>query len=434
MKIGIIGLWHLGEVYSACLSDLGHTVIGIDENAAVIAHLNHGVPPLPEPKLEQMLQRNLKNGRLQFTTDFKLLGSCDAIWVTIDTPVDKQDKANPNKIFALIKRALPYLQNGILLVVSSQIPVGTSARILKLIKNQRNNFTFDYAYIPENLRLGAAVDNFMKPARIVIGIDNRHRVKDVIGIFRKLKTNMLTVHVASAEMIKHATNAFLATSLCFIYDIADVCEQIGADVVEVSQALRADRRIGPEAYLDASAGFSGGHLERDLQYLRQTAKLKHIQLPIINSVYRKNRHRRNIVFTKITPLLGTFKNKTVTFFGLTYKSGTPTLARSLPIALAKDMHEQGTHLNFLDPAVTKEAITKEVESEDFNYFSDPYTASRGSQVIICITPWPELKQLAFAKIGRVMASPKLFFDARNYFVDVKNVIEKAGMHYIGVGR
>jgi len=434
MKIGVVGLWHLGEIYSACLSDLGHTVIAIDENAAVVANLNQGVPPLAEPKLNQILNRTLKNGRLQFTTDFKLLANCDALWVTIDTPVDKRDKANPNKIFALIKRALPYLQNGIILVVSSQIPVGTSAKISKLIKTQRKNFTFDYAYIPENLRLGAAVDSFMKPARIVIGIDNRNRVEDLIKVFKKLKTNILTVNVASAEMIKHATNAFLATSLCFIYDIADVCEQVGADVVEVTQGLRADKRIGHEAYLDASAGFSGGHLERDLQYLRQVAKLKHIQLPVINSVYRKNSQRRNIVLTRITPLLGTFKNKTATFFGLTYKSGTPTLARSLPITLAKDLRKQGAHINLLDPAVTKAAITKEIKAYDCNYFTDPYAAVKGSQVIICITPWPELKQLNFTKIGKAMASPKLFFDARNYFLDVRSLIEATGIKYIGVGR
>ena len=329
---------------------------------------------------------------------------------------------------------MPYLQNGIILVVSSQIPVGTSAKISKLIKTQRKNFTFDYAYIPENLRLGAAVDSFMKPARIVIGIDNRNRVEDLIKVFKKLKTNILTVNVASAEMIKHATNAFLATSLCFIYDIADVCEQVGADVVEVTQGLRADKRIGHEAYLDASAGFSGGHLERDLQYLRQVAKLKHIQLPVINSVYRKNSQRRNIVLTRITPLLGTFKNKTATFFGLTYKSGTPTLARSLPITLAKDLRKQGAHINLLDPAVTKAAITKEIKAYDCNYFTDPYAAVKGSQVIICITPWPELKQLNFTKIGKAMASPKLFFDARNYFLDVRSLIEATGIKYIGVGR
>jgi UDPglucose 6-dehydrogenase len=434
MKIGVVGLWHLGEVYAGCLASLGETIIGIDENKGVVDNLNKGVVPLQEPKLEKIIRRNIKSGQLKFTTDFKLLAGCDAIWITIDTPVDTTDKGNPSKIFAYIKKSLPYMKSGILIIVSSQLPVGTSSKMSGFIKANRKNLKFDYAYVPENLRLGEAVDSFMKPGRLVIGIDNNERREDLIRIFRKLKTNILTVTVASAEMIKHATNAYLATSLCFIYDIADICEQVGADVVEVSRALRLDARIGGLAYLDASAGFSGGHLERDLQYLRQIAKLKKINLPVIASVIRKNNGRRGIVFKKIAPLLGTFKGKTLTFFGLTYKSGTPTLRRSLPIRLAKEALLLGSKINLCDPWVDTDEITKEIATEDFSYFADPYESVKGSHVIICITPWPQLKKLRFRKIARLMASPKIFFDARNYFAECRNIIEAAGIKYIGVGR
>ena len=306
MKIGVIGLWHLGEVYASCLADLGNLVVGFDADEEVVNNLNCGILPLQEPNLEKILRKNIKSGQLKFTTDFKLLATCDAIWVTIDTPVDKLNNANPNKVFVQIKKSLPYLKNGIFIIVSSQLPVGSFNKLSKLIKSSRKNFRFDYAYLPENLRLGEAVKSFMQPSRIVIGIDNMERKEEVMRIFRKLKTNILTVSIVSSEMIKHATNAFLATSLSFIYDIADICEAVGADVVEVSKALYADERIGGKAYLDASAGFSGGHLERDLQYLRKEGKSKKINLPVINSVIRKNKHRSQIVFRKITPLLGEY--------------------------------------------------------------------------------------------------------------------------------
>jgi UDPglucose 6-dehydrogenase len=434
MKIGVIGLWHLGEVYSACLAELGNSVIGIDQDKQVVDNLNKGVPPLKQPKLETIIKRNIKRGQLKFTTEFKSLANCDVIWLTVDVPVDEKDKANPNKIFSYIKRALPYIKNDSLMIVSSQLPTGTFPKISRFIKANRRNLKFEYAYVPENLRLGEAVESFMKPSRIVIGIDNNKRKQDLIKIFSQLKTNVLTVSIASAEMIKHATNAYLATSLSFIYDIADICEQVGADVTEVSRGLRADERIDERAYLDASAGFSGGHLGRDLHYLLETAKAKKINLPVIDSVIKKNNHRSKIVFDSIAPHLGSFKAKTVTFFGLTYKSGTPTLASSLPLKLAKEISARGAKINLCDPWVVKAEISREIAEDRFIYFADPYESVKFSNVIICITPWEKLKKLDFKKIAGLMAKPRIFFDARNYFVAESGTIEAAGIKYIGVGR
>jgi len=434
MKIGVIGLWHLGEVYSACLASLGNIVVGIDEDVEVVDNLNKAIVPLQEPKLQEIVRANIKKKRLKYTTDFRQLTECDVTWITIDIPVDKWDRANLNKLFALVKKALPHIKNSSLIVVSSQLPVGTFVKISEFIKVNRPNFKFDYAYVPENLRLGEAVDSFLKPSRIVIGIDNDRRKEELVQIFRKLKTNILTVNVASAEMIKHATNAYLATSLCFIYDIADICEKVGADVTEVSRGLRADERIGEKAYLDASAGFSGGHLARDLQYLRKVAKSKKISLPVINSVISKNNYRKKIVFDKIGPLLGSFKGKTITFFGITYKSGTPTLASSLPLTVAKEALLMGSKINLCDPWVNKEEIKKEIPQSKFSYFADPYKSAKSSNVIICITPWDQLKKLDYEKIAGLMTSPKIFFDARNYFFKERKMIDQAGIMYIGIGR
>ncbi|KKS77888.1 MAG: UDP-glucose 6-dehydrogenase [Candidatus Woesebacteria bacterium GW2011_GWB1_43_14] len=433
MKIAVVGLWHSGEVYSGCLADLGNHIIGIDKNSKIVNNLNRGIAPLAEPKLEDIINRNIKKGRLKYITDFSTISSCDAIWMTIDTPIDKAAHGNLSKIFTYIKKSLPFIKNGAILIISSQLPVGTSKKIIKFIKANRKNFMFDYAYIPENLQLGKAVDSFMKPSRVVIGTDDIKRLEVIIKIFEKLKTNILLVNIASAEMVKHATNAFLATSLSFIYDIADVCEKVGADVTEVSQSLRADSRIGEKAYLDASAGFSGGHLDRDLQYLRKIAKDQKLNLPVISSVLKKNKKRSAIVFERISPLLKTFQGKTITFWGITYKSGTPTLTHSLPLKLAKEAVSQGSKINLCDLWVNKDDIKGEINGE-YGYFTDPYESVKSSNATICITPWPELKNLNFKKIARSMANPKIFFDARNYFNDEKNIIERAGIKYIGVGR
>lgn len=433
MKIAVIGLWHMGEVLSACLAELGNNVVGIDEDTRAVNGLNKGIPPLAEPKLEDLIKSNLKKRRLRYTTDFKSVSGCKTVWVTIDTPLDEKTRGNLNKIFNYLGKILPFIKNRSRLIVSSQLQAGTSQKITSFIKDKRKDLRFDYAYIPENLRLGEAIVSFMKPSRVVIGTDNPKQFKSLIGVLKKLTTNILPVSVASAEIIKHATNAFLATSLCFIYDIADVCEKFGADVTEVSRALRADERIGEKAYLDASAGFSGGHLERELYYLSQAARSKKISLPIITAVIRKNRLRRKIVFEKIKPILETFKDKRLTFFGITYKSGTPTLTHSLPIKLAKEMSLRGAKINLCDPWVDKTEITKEMAAGKFSYFQDPREAAKGSQAIICITPWADLKNLSFRKIAKVMTKPKILFDARNYFAKERNIIEAAGIKYIGVG-
>ena len=427
-------MWHLGEVYSACLAELGNKVIGIDKNPQVVANLNKTIVPLAEPKLQEIVKRNIKNGRLKYTTDFQQLANCNIIWFTTDIPVDKQDRASLNELFALVKKALPHMKNGSLIVVSSQLPAGTFAKLSKFIKANRPDFKFDYAYVPENLRLGEAVDSFMKPSRIVIGTSSDKRRQELTKIFKSLTPNIIPVSIASAEMTKHATNAFLSTSLSFIYDIADICEAVGADVVEVSRGLRADERIGEKAYLDASAGFSGGHLARDLQYLRKIAKSQKIDSPVINSVIRKNQGRRKIIFEKISPYLGPFKDKTVTFFGITYKSGTPTLANSLPLAVAKDALLMGSKIVLCDPWVNPEEIPAEIPEGKYRYFDDPSKSAKSSHVIICITPWEGLKKLDWRKIGSLMTGPKIFFDARNYFVAESRAMEKAGIKYIGVGR
>ena len=363
-KISIIGTEHMGVSLAVALKEMGNTIVNQED--------------------------------------------CEVCWIAIDTPVDEEGHGDVASVYESIQDVKPQLRPGVLVIVSSQIPVGTSKEIVKLLgENLR------YAYMPEHMRVGKGVSDFMNLTEVVVGVDDRSSLPELLDIFQD-KILVIT-SVASAEMIKHATNAFLATSLCFIYDIADICEAVGADVLEVTRALRSDKRIGAAAYLDASAGFSGGHLERDLDYLQKVAKSKKIKIPVINAVIDKNLGRRKIITNK----LGDVKGKKIAFWGITYKPGAPPSDSSLPAKLMKELKAKGAQIHPYDAS---------------DYDADPYKVVKGCMAIVCITPWEELRSLDFKKISKLMVEPRMFFDARNYFARIKGELEKVGFSYIGVGR
>ncbi len=348
-------------------------------------------------------------------TVFERMGSeissteeCDVCWIAIDTPVTKNGYGKVKPILRVVRDAKRKQRQAVLFVVSSQIPVGTSKQIQRILGDE-----YGYAYMPELMRVGTGVDDFMDLPEVVIGVDGESLKPKLRRIFRDKPVTFTSV--ATAEVIKHANNAFLATSLSFIYDIADLCEAVGADVTHVATALRSDYRIGPEAYLDASAGFSGGHLERDLDYLQRVARVKGINLPVINAVMRKNVNRRKIVIDS----LGEVKGEKVAFWGVSYKPGVSQSNNSLPSKLMRDIDKLGGRYSFCDPQFDN---------------TDPYDCVKNAKAIICITPWSELKDLDFKRVAELMTGEKILFDARNYFAVMEVEIKAAGIKYIGVGR
>lgn len=363
-KIGLVGSEHMGQSLSVCLEKMGNIIAPIKD--------------------------------------------CDVCWIAIDTPVNQEGQGNIESIFKSVKDIRSQFKKGTLVIVSSQIPVGTSKEIIKLLGKK-----FGYAYMPEHMRVGAGISDFMNLTEVVVGIDDENHKDTLVDIFHGKK--VVFTNVASAEMIKHANNAFLATSLCFIYDIADICEAVGADVTAVARALRSDYRIGKEAYLDASAGFSGGHLERDLDYLQKVARSKRVNVPVINAVIKKNAGRRKIIVDK----LGNVKGKKIAFWGITYKPGVPPSNSSLPAKVMRDLSKMNVKFNICDPWFDN---------------MDPYESVKDCVAIVCITPWQELRELDFKKVSRLMIKPKILFDARNFFGKLEDVIKNEGIKYIGVGR
>ncbi len=415
-KIAVVGLWHLGEIYSAGLAELGHKVSGIDEKKFT-------VPPVAEPKLELLISKNQSEGRLAYHDNFSKIADQDVFWITMDTPVNDEDKPDVKIIFDLLEKSLPFVKQGVLIVISSQLPVGTSKKIIEFIKEKRAGLKFDYAYSPENLRLGNAVNCFFNPERVVVGTGSADAFAKMKEIFAELNCPVLKMSAESAEVAKHALNAFLATSLTFAYDIADVCEKTGADILDVKKALVSDSRIGNKAYLDPSLGFSGGTLGRDLNALLDIMKESGVTtLPVITGVLKKNTDRKNLVIDVLNRSLGSLRGRLVTILGATYKAGTPTLRRSLPMEVKKMLEDHGASVKIFDAGA------------EGDFSKDPYEAAAGSDVILAITPGPEIKSLDFTKLKQIMKNPAVVFDTRNFFADRESEIRSAGFKYLGIGR
>lgn len=438
MDIATVGVWHLGEVYSAGLAELGHNVLALDDNEAVIKGLLNGVPPLAEPGLVELIAKNsaagnATAGRLRYSTDFSEIKKCGVVWFTLDTPVDDNDDVQMDAIYSAVDKATPFLSADIIFVMSSQVPVGTGEKVLARINAARPEVRVHYAYTPENLRLGDAVKCFLEPGRIVVGASDDTARDALAKIFAPLHAEIITMSVPSAEMSKHALNAFLATSISFINDIADVCDVNGADVFDLVRALKSDPRIGSHAALGAGLGFSGGTLGRDLRVLGATAREHGISARVIEAVWEKNAAREKELANRFTQLLGgAVKGKCVAIFGVTYKAGTTTLRRSRALALAERLSAAGAEVILHDP----HAVAGEVAgATKLTLFADPYEAAKECDGIVIATPWPEFKTLDFGKLAKNCHPNAIVFDAYNFlYNEGEKKIKAAGLTYKGVGR
>lgn len=432
MNIAVIGLWQLGETFSAGIAELGNNVIGIDTDEKTIRDLRGGIPPLAEPGLEALIAGNMKEGRLRFTTDFAEVKKCEVVWFTFDTPVDDNDDAKMEIIYDALTKAIPHFQTEITLVITSQVPVGSSDKIVAAIRAERPEVKVHYAYTPENLRLGDAVRCFMEPGRIVIGTNDEGARETVERIFAPLRAEIIAMSIPSAEMMKHALNAFLATSLSFINDIADICEAEGADVIDVVRGLRSDPRIGKDAFLGAGLGFSGGTLGRDLRALDAAAKEHGIVVPVIMAAWEKNAGRGKALADLFIKKLDGAEGRRVAVFGMTYKAGTTTLRRSRSVELAERLRAAGADVRLHDPHASQEEIG---EATALPFFADPYEAVTACEGIFFATPWPDFKNIDFARLAKACRAGAILFDANNLLCgESEKKIRAAGMKYSGVGR
>jgi UDPglucose 6-dehydrogenase len=430
-RICIVGLWHQGTVLSACFADLGHEVVGVDTDEEVVTGLGHGRPPLHEPGLGELVTAGLGSGRLRFTTDFAAgVVGADYVFLSLDTPVGPDDEPDTEPVFAAA-RAIGAAQSpggDMVLCVTAQVPVGTSEALAKEVESRLDGGRCRVAYIPEFLRLGTAIESFMSADRFIVGADEPGLAEQVASLYSSLGRPIVPMDVRSAEMAKHGSNAFLATSISFANELANLCEEVGADVERVTAAMRLDPRIGPHAFLSAGLGFAGGTLGRDLRALQALGRETGRATPLTDAVVEVNRGRARLVPELLTRLHGSLEGKRVALLGLTYKPGTSTLRRSLAVEVARDLVGLGAAVRAYDPA----ADLSELDGPPpFQMCGDAFEAAEGADAVVLATAWPELVALDLHALRSQVRRPDLV-DTQNRFDPA--AASAAGWAYYGVGR
>ncbi len=422
MKICVFGLWHLGSVTSACLAKLGHSVIGLDFDRGVIDSLNKGVAPLFEPGLNELLTEGISKKLLSFTIEpQKALKDVDYIWITFDTPVDSRDKADIGFLEKQIGRVSPFCGADAKLIISSQVPVGFTAKVEKTLMRVRSA-----ACSPENLRLGKAIDVFLNPDRIIIGTRSPEDRKEFLPLFSSIAEKLEWMGTESAEMVKHGINSFLAASVCFANEIAAICERVGADAKEVERGLKTESRIGPGAYLSPGVAYSGGTLARDINFLISLSRENSLPSHLIKAVKASNDFHKKWAMNKCIESLGSLKNKKLAILGLTYKPGTSTVRRSLALSLAKSLKAEGAEVRGFDPMGKKLGLDG---SKIIKLFDSAEEAVSGADGIIIATQWPQFKNLEPPVIqsmeGKTVIDPNGF---------IEPLIRSRNIRYFSVGR
>ncbi len=428
MQICVFGLWHLGCVTAACIAE-HHEVVGLDPDPNAIAALSQGTPPLFEPGLAELIQEMSARGRLRFTDDkAEALKEARAVWVTFDTPVNEKDEADFKYVEEQIVSLFEHLRDECVVLISSQMPVGSTARIEAAFRQQYPHKDVSFAYSPENLRLGKAIQVFRNPGRIVIGVRSEKDRERIAPLLNPVCANLIWMSVESAEMTKHALNAFLANSVAFINEIAAVCEGVGADAREVERGLKSEERIGPKAYLGAGGPFAGGTLARDIAFLTSTASRLSIPAPLLESVRTSNDLHKGWPRRKLETLLGSLKGKTISILGLTYKPGTDTLRRSAAVELAQWLAEKGARVRAFDPAVKRlpEDLTEHIE-----LCASPADAMAQADAAVVSTEWPEFRNIEARELIANMRTP-IVLDA-NRFLE-QSLGNAPPIEYAAVGR
>jgi UDPglucose 6-dehydrogenase len=427
MTICIFGLWHLGCVTAGCVALQFHT-IGLDPDPATVASLQAGKPPIMEPGLGELIQSGIANHKLKFTTDARAaVQDAEIVWVAFDTPVDEADEADHGYVESKIVSLFPYLRPGAIVLISSQLPVGSTSRIETAYRKKYPGGDVHFAYSPENLRLGKAIEVFQNPGRIVIGARSAADRERLSVLLTPFCQNLLWMSVESAEMTKHALNAFLANSIAFINEVATLCEEVGADSRQVEQGLKSDERIGPRAYLSAGGAFSGGTLARDISFLTLRAKRSGIPVPLLESIRTSNDLHKNWPRRRLKSLLGTLDGKTISVLGLTYKPGTNTLRRSAAIELCVWLSAQGAHVRAFDPAV--KSLPEELRAQ-ITICKSAIETLEDSEAVVIATEWTDFRELKSHDVIAHMRTP-VVLDASGFLRRSLGAVP--GLHYVAVG-
>ncbi|HEY7809329.1 MAG TPA: UDP-glucose/GDP-mannose dehydrogenase family protein [Allosphingosinicella sp.] len=433
MRIAMIGTGYVGLVSGACFSDFGHDVTCVDKDEGKIEALKRGVMPIFEPGLDQLVERNVRGGRLSFTTDLKQgVDGAEAIFIAVGTPSRRGDgHADLSYVFGAAREIAEALTGSAAIVTKSTVPVGTGDEVERIVREARPDARAWVVSNPEFLREGAAIEDFKRPDRIVVGTDDEEAAEILKEVYRPLYLNkapLLFTSRRTAELIKYAANAFLATKITFINEIADLCEIVGADVQDVSRGIGLDNRIGSK-FLHAGPGYGGSCFPKDTLALLKTAEDHGAPLRIVESVAKVNEARKRAMGRKVIQALGgEARGKTVALLGLTFKPNTDDMRDAPSLSIVQALEDAGASVRGFDPEGTEQArpLMPNVE-----FFDSAYKAADGADAVVLVTEWDVLRALDLPRLARTMAQP-VFVDLRNVYP--ADEVEEAGLRGYFVGR
>ena len=433
MRIVVVGTGYVGLVSGACFADFGHHVTCVDKDEAKIASLKRGEIPIFEPDLDRVVQTNARAGRLVFTTELAgAVGEAEAVFIAVGTPSRRGDgHADLSYVYAASREIAHAVQGFTVIITKSTVPVGTGDEVERIVAQVNPSADVVVVSNPEFLREGAAVRDFKHPDRIVVGTQDE-RARKVLGeIYRPLYLNQAPIVYTgrrTAELIKYAANAFLATKITFINEMADLAEKVGADVQEVARGIGLDNRIGSK-FLHAGPGFGGSCFPKDTRALIKTAQDYDAPLRIVEAVNSVNDNRKRAMARKVAaPFSGNLRGKVVAVLGLTFKPNTDDMREAPSIPLITALRDMGANVRAFDPVGMEQA---RLEMPDLEYCKDPYSCAQGADALVIVTEWEEFRALDFDRLKREMACP-VVIDLRNIYG--ADDLTSRGFLYQGVGR
>ena len=432
MRVTMIGAGYVGLVSGACFADFGHHVTCIDKDAQKVAALNRGEIPIFEPGLADLVEANVREQRLRFAVDTGSVGAAEAVFIAVGTPSRRGDgHADLSFVYDAVREIAPLLSATVVVITKSTVPVGTGDEIERILRDARPDADIQVVSNPEFLREGAAIQDFKHPDRIIVGTDDLRARAVVAELYRPLYLNaspIFYVNRRTAELIKYAANAFLATKITFINEVADLCEQVGADVNEVARGMGLDNRIGGK-FLHAGPGFGGSCFPKDTTALLKTAQDHGVALRIVEAVAAVNEQRKRAMARKVVVALdGSVRGKTVAVLGLTFKPNTDDTRDSPAIPLIIALQDQGATVRAYDPAGMEQARP---QLPGVHYCDGAYAAAEGAHAIVIATEWEQFRALDLDRLKTVMAQP-VIVDLRNIYRT--DEMKRAKFRYVAVGR
>ena len=433
MRIAMIGTGYVGLVSGACFSDFGHDVVCVDQDADKVRALLDGIMPIYEPGLDALVAHNVASGRLAFTTDIaQAVPGADAVFIAVGTPSRRGDgHADLSYVHEAAEEIATHCTGRTVVVTKSTVPIGTGDEVERLVREAAPNLEIAVASNPEFLREGAAINDFKHPDRVVIGVEDEQARAVLTEIYRPLNLNkvaMLFTTRRTAELIKYAANAFLATKITFINEIADLCEATDADIQDVARGIGLDNRIGSK-FLHAGPGYGGSCFPKDTLALLKTAQDREVPLQIVDATVRANEQRKRGMGRKIIRALGgEVRGKTIAILGLTFKPNTDDMRDAPSIAIIQALQDEGAEVRAYDPEGMNQA---KLVLENVSFASNAYEAARGADALAIVTEWDEFRALDLKRLAESLDRP-ILIDLRNIYS--QSEAERAGLDYHAIGK